>query len=220
MKLFETGHLEKEIVASIIAKDQAEFEQRWHKISPHVKRIQLDIMDHEFVANRSLDFDFKVPDKDHFVEAHLMIKNPEKWIKKNAKKVQMVIIHLESVDRDVAEAIVLAQKQGAQVALAINPETPETALEEYIPSIDQVLILTVHPGYYGSRYIPEMQDKVKYLRKNYPDLDIEVDGGIVEDNIKHIHDVGANRFVIGSFLQKSHHVDRTVHDLKKKAGII
>ena len=204
--------MKHEIVASIIAETQEELEQRFDRVKEHVKTIQLDVMDHHFVKSKSLDFDFILPRNNCKIEAHLMIKHPDRWIKKYAEKVDIIIPHIETM-RNPEKTIRMVKDKGKMVGFAINPETEIKEIEQYVDYLDLVLILTVHPGYYGSKFIPENLDKVKYLRKKYPDLKIEVDGGIDHDNIKQVRDAGADFSVIGSHIQKSHFVDKTMKHL-------
>ena len=78
-----------------------------------------------------------------------------------------------------------------------------------------VLIMTVNPGFYGSKFIPEMLDKIKELRKIKPNLDIEVDGGISDKTIKQVKEAGANLFVSGSFIMKSDNPKEAIETLNK-----
>ena len=86
----------KKIIPAIIAKTQEELHNLLSKVAPLVDIIQLDIMDNKFVPNKSLFFDFKIPKTSCLFEAHLMILDPEKWIKKNWKKVDTILVHYES----------------------------------------------------------------------------------------------------------------------------
>jgi len=93
-----------------------------------------------------------------------------------------------------------------KIGLALNPETGLAALEAYLDDLDQVLIMTVNPGYYGSKFLPEMLDKVRALRKLEPHINIEVDGGMDLVTIKQANSAGANKFVCGSYLQNAENV--------------
>jgi ribulose-phosphate 3-epimerase len=97
----------------------------------------------------------------------------------------------------------------------LNPETPISKIENYLNQLDQVLIMTVNPGFYGSPFLPEMIKKISDLRKIKPDLDIEVDGGIVPNTIGLVNRAGANMFVSGSYIVKSKNVEDSIFNLKK-----
>jgi ribulose-phosphate 3-epimerase len=207
--------IRKEVIPAIIAKNQEELNDRLSKVLEFVKIVQLDIMDNKFVPNTSLFFDFKLPKSDCFYEAHLMIKDPEDWIKKNHQKVDMILVHYES-DVDCKKVIKLTKEKNKKIGFVLNPETPIENLSSFIDDIDQVLIMTVNPGFYGSPFLSEMMEKVSKLRQMKPNLDIEVDGGITDKTISIVDKAGANLFVSGSFIVKSDDVKGAINKLKKE----
>jgi ribulose-phosphate 3-epimerase len=172
-------------------------------------------MDGKFVPNNSIDFDFKIPKTDCFFEAHLMINNPEEWVEKNYMKVDMVLVHFESSDNP-ASVINLVKSKGKRIGFVLNPETSVQKIEEYLDDIDQVLIMTVNPGFYGSQFLPETIVKIKKLRELRSNLDIEVDGGITDKTIHLAYDAGANMFVSGSYIVKSDDVQSAIRSLESK----
>ena len=204
---------EEIIIPAIIAKTQNELEEKIFKVKDFVEIIQLDLMDGKFVPNNSIDFDFKLPETNCHFEAHLMIKNPEKWIEKNHMKVDTILAHYESSD-DPALIINLVKSKNKRVGFVLNPETPIQKIEKYLDELDQVLIMTVNPGFYGSPFLPEMLDKISALRKMEPDLDIEVDGGITPDTIQDVYKAGANMFVSGSYIIKSPNIKEAIDRIK------
>lgn len=203
--------MRKTIIPAIIAKSQKELNQRISKVSDHATLLQLDIMDGSFVPNHSIDFDFELP-KNHEFEAHLMIKNPEEWIDKNWGKVHTILVHIESC-RD-PESTIRFVKDKRKMGFALNPETPLEKITRYLDEIDQVLIMTVNPGFYGSEFLSGMLNKVEELRRMKPDLDIEVDGGINLKTITEVDEAGANMFVSGSYIMKSQNVQEAIERLK------
>ncbi len=206
--------MERIIIPSIIAKSQEELDNRINKVKDYARLLQLDIMDGLFVPNRSLDFDFKLP-KIKF-EAHLMINNPEEWIIKHCKKVHTILVHIESCKDP--ENIIRIVKGKRKIGFALNPETPLQRIENYLDETEQVLIMTVNPGFYGAKFLPETLDKVRTLRKMRPNLNIEVDGGINSETIKKVHEAGANMFVSGSYLMNSENVGEAFERLKNLLG--
>lgn len=209
--------LKKKIIPAIIAKSQQELEDKINKVKNNVEIVQLDIMDGKFVRNNSIDFDFKLPDADCIFEAHLMIENPEEWIKKHIKKVDMVLAHIETCKKP-KKLVELVKEKGKHVGFVLNPETPLSTIMDYIDDIDQVLIMTVKPGFYGSPFLPEMVAKIKKLREIKPDLDIEVDGGVTDKTINLVDRAGANMFVSGSYIVKSEDVRQAIASLKRAIG--
>jgi ribulose-phosphate 3-epimerase len=205
---------DKIIIPAIIAKTQEEFDKNINKVKDHFEIFQLDFMDGDFVPNNSLDFDLKLPEGLKY-EAHLMVKNPEKWIEKFIDTIEIFLIHFESTDK-IKEIIDLTKDKGKKVGIVINPETEVAQIEKYLDDIDQVLVMSVNPGFYGSKFLPETLNKAKQIRELKPDLDIEVDGGITPDTINIADQSGVNMFVSGSYIVKSDDIAAAIENLKKK----
>jgi ribulose-phosphate 3-epimerase len=201
------------IIPAIIAKSQEELNERLEKVKPYADLMQLDVMDGLFVPNHSLDFDFTLP-SGFRIEAHLMINNPEQWIDESSEKVDTILVHVESC-KDPGKIIQLV-KGRRKIGFALNPETPLERIRDYLHEIDQLLVMTVNPGFYGSKFLPETLEKVKEARKLRPDLDIEVDGGIDLSTIRKVSQAGANMFVSGSYLMKSKNVKEAMDALRNK----
>lgn len=197
--------MRKVIIPAVIAKTQEELDDILSRIKDSAGLLQLDVMDGKFVPNHSLDFDFRLPQRKCQYEAHLMIENPGKWIDANWMKVDTIIVHFESV-MDPDRIIESARDKGKKIAFALNPETGIEQIRDYLDRIDQVLIMTVHPGFYGSKFLPETMAKIRELREVQSDLDIEVDGGITPDTIEEVNTAGANMFVSGSYIVKSNNI--------------
>lgn len=201
------------IIPAIIAKNQNELEEKILKVKDYVELIQLDLMDGKFVPNNSIDFNFKLPATNCHFEAHLMIENPENWIEKNLLKVDTILAHYETFN-DPDAIIDLVKSKNKRVGFVLNPETSIQKIEKYLNKIDQVLIMTVNPGFYGSPFLPEMLDKISQLRNIKSNLDIEVDGGITPETIQEAHKAGANMFVSGSYIVKSPNVKEAIDNIK------
>jgi len=203
----------KVIIPSIIAKTQKELEQRIERVQGFAKTIQLDIMDGKFIKQKSLDFNFVLPKLKCEVEAHLMISDPLKWLENHCEFFNRIIFNVESTD-DPLKCIELAKLYGKKVGLALNPETPLTLITDFIRDIDQITIMTVQPGKYGAKFIPDMLQKIRDLRKVHPYIDIEVDGGITPQNINDACAAGANRIVSGSYIQNARDPKKAFKELK------
>jgi ribulose-phosphate 3-epimerase len=207
-------NIKKEIIPAVIAKNQKELEDKINKVANFVNIIQLDFMDGEFVPNNSIDFDFDLPKVNCKFEAHLMIKNPKEWIEKNYYKVDIILVHFESINNP-NELIGLGNEKNKSIGFVLNPETSINEIKDYINRIDQVLIMAVNPGFYGSPFLPEVLYKISELRELKNDLDIEVDGGITDKTIELVNKAGANLFVSGSFIIKSNNVEKSINKLKQ-----
>jgi ribulose-phosphate 3-epimerase len=127
-----------------------------------------------------------------------MVEHPEDYLEGfrevGAKK---VIFHYEA-STSPQSVISQARGLGLEVGLAVNPETPVPAFLPLVDEVDSVLFLTVHPGFYGSSFLPEVLDKVVELRQSRSDLEIGVDGGINESNIVPVAWSGADVLCVGS----------------------
>jgi ribulose-phosphate 3-epimerase len=206
--------IKKSIIPAIIARSQSELEENIMKVKDFVDTVQIDVMDGKFVSNNSLDFDFELPEAGILYEAHLMIENPEEWIEKNFMKVDTLLVHFESCDKP-KRIINLVRNKDKRIGFVLNPETSIDKIMDFINELDQVLIMTVNPGFYGSPFLSKMVGKISEIRGLFPDLDIEVDGGITDKTIKLVNEAGANMFVSGSYIIKSDDIENAVCSLKK-----
>jgi ribulose-phosphate 3-epimerase len=215
MNLHNKEKMKKIVVPAIIAKTQEELDGILETISGNADLVQLDIMDGKFVANQSLDFDFQLPRGKHTYEAHLMVNDPNAWIESFGTRVDTIIAHYESPATS-SDTIQMIKGIGKRAALALNPETEIACITGYLGDLDQVLIMTVNPGYYGSPFLPEVVSKIASLRKAKPELDIEVDGGITPETVSSVNEAGANLFVSGSYLVKSDNIRERMDILYQK----
>ena len=124
----------------------------------------------------------------------------------------IVTIHLEACE-DVNATIAKIRECGMKVGLSICPETPVSKVEDLLKDIDMLLIMSVHPGFGGQKFIPESLDKIREARKMITDqglsVDIQVDGGIYQTNVKEVLDAGANIIVAGSAVFKGDPAENT-----------
>lgn len=213
---------EKLIIPAILVKNKADFISRILAIKPYVKRVQIDIMDGEFVPNKTLqpeEFDYAVLEGLE-VEFHLMVKDWFYYLKRIAKKGKRFCyqFHMESFnsDSDCLRAISMVRKLDAKVFLALNPATELAKIIPYLSKIDGVLVMTVVPGFSGQGYIKATESKISELRKLAPNLDIEVDGGINLDTIGSAARAGANLFGCANAIFGEKDVQKAIQQLKQK----
>lgn len=174
-----------------------------------VTYLHIDVMDGNFVP--SISFGLPVlksirSQTDMFLDVHLMIENPEKYVDDFADNgADMVNFHLEAAG-DVKSLIKQIRRLDKKVGITIKPATPVSAVEPYLDLIDMVLVMTVEPGFGGQKLLPHCLDKVRELRaiveERNLELDIEVDGGVKADNLQMVLDAGANVIVAGSAIFK------------------
>ncbi len=133
------------------------------------------------------------------VDCHLMVDNPVKHFPQMARAGgDSVTFHFEAVD-DVPATIAAAREHGLGVGVAFNPETEPAAVAEVATEADIVLCMSIHPGYGGQEFMPQALDRIEALRQVLPDrIHIQVDGGIDNDNVRSVYDVGATLMVAGT----------------------
>lgn len=172
----------------------------------NIKYLHLDVMDGNFVPNIS----FGIPvikslnkHKNNFIfDTHLMINEPHRYIDNFIDAGSDIItIHIEA-ESEIIKTLNYIKQCNKKSAISINPENDIKTLYKYLEYVDMVLIMSVHPGFGGQKFIEDSLNKVKQL-KNYIDnenlnIDIEIDGGININNIKQVIVAGCNIIVIGS----------------------
>ncbi len=188
--------------------------------------VQLDIMDGRFVPSHSItDRDLATVAINVKWEVHLMVENPAdsfaSFKKLGASK---VIFHYEA-SPSPKEVISLARQLSLEVGLALNPDTPVSSILPLINKVDSVLFMTVHPGFYGSKFQPQVMDKIAEFRRSYPTFKIGVDGGINETNIAMMASSGVDDICVGSaiFLRPSpaesyRHLQALAEDASRRSG--
>ena len=167
--------------------------------------IHFDVMDGHFVPNISIGFpilDATMRAAAIPVDVHLMIDDPDRWAPEFAARgVDQVTFHIEATNH-AHRVITAVNEAGAKAGLTLNPSTPLAAIEEMLPFIANLLILTINPGFGGQKLIPQMIEKVRRARAMIdqinPDCRVQVDGGVDRDAIAGLHAAGADSFVAGS----------------------
>ncbi|MCL2396885.1 MAG: ribulose-phosphate 3-epimerase [Defluviitaleaceae bacterium] len=173
-----------------------------------VDTVHLDVMDGHFVSNISIGLPAITSlrkNTDLVFDVHLMISNPKVYVKRFAEAgADIITFHVESCwsAADVLEVIDLIKQTGKRVGLTLKPNTMVRTVYEFVPHVDQVLIMSVNPGFGGQDFIKESLRRVQKLRNHANsigvDLDIQIDGGITLSNIKDVLDAGVNIVVVGS----------------------
>lgn len=210
------------IAPSILAADYANFATELKRIEKtSAEYVHIDIMDGQFVPNISFGADVVASMRKHsklVFDCHLMVVNPERYASAFAQAgADMMTIHLESTQH-IHGALQKIKAAGMKAGVVINPGTPASALEPLLDLVDQVLIMTVNPGFGGQAFIASCLDKVRKVaawreQKNL-DFDIEVDGGIDNQTIVACAQAGANVFVAGSYLFKAQDLVAQVETLR------
>ncbi|MDW7662738.1 MAG: ribulose-phosphate 3-epimerase [Bacillota bacterium] len=182
-----------------------------------VEYLHIDVMDGHFVPNISFGAPIlkSLKGKTHlFMDVHLMIENPDQYISDFVDAgADLINVHIEAC-RHIHRTIQYIKSFGVKAAVALNPGTPLSSIEEILPELDMVLIMSVNPGFGGQSYIESMTEKIKNLKAMIDDkglkCEIQVDGGIKLDNVKKVVDAGAGIIVAGSAIFNTSSIDQTV----------
>mgnify|MGYP004662223219 FL=1 len=182
--------------------------------------IHLDIMDPTFVPNMSfgpsiVDFCRRTC-PNFYRNVHLMMNRPDLYLEAFAQAgAQTIQIHVEA-DCDLHTELRRIRTIGLKNAIVLNPETPVARLEPYLGEVDEILVMTVHPGFGGQKFIDDCLPKLTYLRARLPNVDLMVDGGVDAETAVRAARAGANQFVAGSYLFKQADMKAAVENLRER----
>ena len=168
--------------------------------------LHLDVMDAHFVPNLSFGPDVvalsRRVEPGFHRHVHLMMTRPDRYLGTFAAAgAQTIQIHVEA-DCDIHAELARIRALGIRPALVLNPETPAEHVFPYLRECDELLVMTVHPGYGGQTFIADCLPKIAAIRARAPELDIMVDGGVNAETAVLAARAGANQFVAGSYLFK------------------
>jgi len=187
--------------------------------------IHVDVMDGHFVPNITIGpLVVKAVKKVASIplDVHLMIEDPDKYIKDFAESgADIITVHSEACVH-LHRSIQNIKECGVKAAVSINPATPLQDIEFILPYLDMVLLMSVNPGFGGQKFIPEVLPKIKQLKSlidhNKLKVEIEVDGGVTVDNVAEVHRAGADIVVMGNAFYNSKDYAETVRIVRERCG--
>ena len=198
------------LAPSILAADFKNLVQEMKKTEENGARyLHFDVMDGMFVPSISFGMPVLASIKDgtsQTMDVHLMVQEPIRYVEAFQKAgADILTVHLEACE-DVKATIDKIRECGMKVGLSICPETEAEALKPYLKEVDMILVMSVHPGFGGQKFIPESLEKIRKVREMIEEqglsVDVEVDGGIYLTNVREVLEAGVNVVVAGSAVFK------------------
>ena len=184
--------------------------------------VHCDVMDGVFVNN--ITFGLKMIADIRKIttlplDCHLMIVHPEKYVERFAKAgADIIMVHYEACQDNLKDVLALIKSTGVKCGAVINPDTPVEKIQDVIPMCDMVLVMSVFPGFAGQKFIPEALDKLRQVKAIVEvcgkDIDIQIDGGITEENVEEVKKAGANVIVAGNTVFKAQDTAACIAKLK------
>lgn len=214
------------LAPSILSADFAKLLEDVKKVEQAgCEYLHIDVMDGHFVPNITLGPGIVKSlrkDVNMVFDTHLMIENPDNYIKDFVDAgSDLIVVHVEAC-RHLHRTIQNIKSYNIKAGVALNPATPIETIKHVLEDVDMVLIMTVNPGFGGQSFIEGMIEKIKELKKLIDEknlnVDIQVDGGIKPSNIHQVVEAGANVIVAGSAIFNSENIEETVNLMRKNAS--
>jgi len=214
------------LAPSILSADFSKLYEDVKKVEDAgVEYLHVDIMDGHFVPNISFGpvvLKSLKGKTNLFTDVHLMIENPDLYIEEFVSAgADIIVVHQEACPH-LHRTIQNIKSFGVKAGVSLNPATSLQTIEEILPELDMVLIMSVNPGFGGQSFIESSLDKIKRLKKMIDDrglkIDIQVDGGVKVSNVKKVVDAGANVIVAGSAIFAQPDVKKAVVDFRNAIG--
>jgi ribulose-phosphate 3-epimerase len=183
--------------------------------------LHLDIMDGHFVPNLSMGPEvsrmarrtIKIP-----LSTHLMVTRPDLFVEPFIKAgADTLLIHVEA-ESDILKTLKSIREKGVRPGITLNPATPAEAAFPFLKEVDEVLFMTVHPGFGGQKFISNVLPKISEIRRRAPALDLSVDGGINHETAEQASAHGINIFIAGTFLYDAANMAAEIETMRQRAN--
>jgi len=205
------------IIPALLTEKREELITMLNKCAEFTDYVQIDIMDGLFVPSRSVGIsdleNLSLPVK---CEAHLMVVNPLEWLEPFRQMGAKRIIYHFEIEKDHPEVISKIKEMNMEAGIAVNPSTDLDGLKPLAAMVDTVLFMSVKPGFYGAQFIPEVLDKARNFKRQYPEISLGIDGGVKLDNLFMAQDAGLDYVCVGSAILRSKDPQQAYSEFKER----
>lgn len=210
----------RKVIPTVFAHNKKEFDLRFRKLVKISRDIQIDFMDGKFVKSKGIRIS-DIPVLKRYgarFEAHLMMRNPEKYIEKLKEKgFSKIIFHVEAGDAEkIGDVIDLIKKNKMKAWIALNPGTGIKKILPFMGRVDGILFMGVYPGKEHQKFVNSVYRKIRNFRKENSRIKIQVDGGVNLESASRLKKIGVNYVNSGSFIFEAENPGKALSELKKK----
>ena len=204
-----------EIAPSMLGADFGSMREDAETVASESGYLHMDVMDGHFVPNLTMGSDLvKALRGIAPLDVHLMITDPCEFIDDFRKAgAEIISVHIEANNPE--KALKLIREKGIKAGIAINPSTPEEAIDTVVDYADMILVMSVEPGYCGQSFHESSIQRIKNYKEKYPEKLIEVDGGVSTKNSMQLIQAGADILVAGSAIFNSNNPLDTIRKMKQ-----
>lgn len=193
------------VVPAILTDNKDAFVKMVKRIEKFAPFIQIDVMDGKFVPSMSVTpDDVASVTTTAFAEAHLMVEEPLEWLDAfETFGASRILVHYEIKKKNFERIFAEVRSRGHELGIVVNPDTEINEFEYLIDKVDQVLFMSVYPGYYGAEFVPKVIDKIKKFKERFPEMQTAIDGGVNRSNIRSLAELGLDLLCVGSAIGKA-----------------